>query len=57
MGKGNIFSMDRRVERRPAHNEEKIWQFPEFLVHFVWLLLLLFVVARFFETMSMHIYQ
>ena len=40
------------LEKRLMHNEEKIWQFPEFLVHFVLLFLLLFVVARFFEAMS-----
>ena len=31
---------------------QEIKQFPEFLLHFVLLLLLSFVVARFFETMS-----
>ena len=36
--------------KRSMHNEEKFRQFPEFLVHFV--LLILFVVVCFFETMS-----
>ena len=40
------------MEKRPMHNEENMKLFPELLVHFVLLLLLLFVVARFFETMN-----
>ena len=46
------FCAFRPVERRPKHNEEKIWIFPEFLVYFVLLLLLLFVAAHFFDAMS-----
>ena len=38
--------------KTPMHNEVKILQFPECLVNFVLLLLLIIVGARFFETMS-----